>query len=103
MVAYNVTINVHDSVQEEWVKWMKKTHLPQVMATGMFTSYAMFKLLTRQDDEEGTTFVIQYFCNEISDYERYKTEFAPALQQETQKLFAGKFHAFRTLMERVED
>jgi hypothetical protein len=101
MIAYNVTINVHDSIQENWVKWMKETHLPQVMATGMFTSHAMFKLLSRQEDEEGTTYVIQYFANSEADYERYKNEFAPALQAETQKLFAGKFHAFRTLMERV--
>ena len=101
MIVYNVTINVHDEVHQEWLKWMKEIHLPQVMDTGMFTSYAMHKLLTRQEDEDGITFCIQYTCPSMAEYERYSNEFAPALQAETQKLFGGKYIAFRTLMEEV--
>lgn len=101
MIVYNVTINVHDEVQEEYVKWMKEIHLPHVMATGMFLNYSMYQLLTRQEDEEGTTFCIQYQCASMEDYERYATEFAPALKEETNKKFPGKFYAFRSIMEAI--
>lgn len=101
MIVYNVTINVHDDISDAWVKWMKEVHLPKVMATGMFTSHAIYKLLTRQEDEDGTTYCIQYFCHSMDDYEKYKKEFAPALQAETNEKFAGKFFAFRSIMELI--
>ncbi|MCX6190145.1 MAG: DUF4286 family protein [Bacteroidetes bacterium] len=102
MIVYNVTINVHDEVCDDWLKWMKETHLPQVMATDMFEKYTLFKLLTRQEEEEGSTFVIQYACSTMEKYDHYMKEFAPALREETNKKFAGKFFAFRSLMELVQ-
>lgn len=101
MIIYNVTINVEDEVQQEWVSWMKETHIPQVMETGFFTEFRFSKLLTRQHDETGTTYVIQYLCRNMNDYDQYQADHAPALQQETQKLFGGKFVAFRSIMETV--
>ncbi len=101
MIIYNITLNIDDSVHDNWLIWMQKTHIPDVMNTGMFTSYSFAKLLTRQDDETGTTYVIQYQADTMGDYEKYQAEFAPALQAETRKYFDGKFVAFRTLMETV--
>ncbi len=101
MIIYNVTINIEDDVHEKWVEWMKQIHIPAVLATGMFTEHTFAKLLTRQPDETGTTYVVQYFCESHEKYDRYQQEFAPVLQAETQKLFNGKFVAFRSLMEAV--
>lgn len=102
MIIYNVTINVEDEVGAEWLNWMQKTHIPQVMQTGLFTEYRFSKLLTRQPDETGTTYVIQYLAKTMEDYETYQALHAPALQAETRKKYEGKFVAFRTLMERVD-
>ena len=101
MIIYNVTINVEDDAHREWLAWMKETHIPDVMRTGLFLDHNFSKLLTRQDDETGATYVIQYLCESMEHYEKYQAEFAPALQGETQKKFGGKFVAFRTLMEKV--
>jgi hypothetical protein len=102
MIIYNVTLNIEDDAHDAWLKWMKETHIPMVMETGMFVEYTFSKLLSRQEDETGSTYVIQYMANTMDDYEKYQAEFAPALQAETRKYFDGKFVAFRTLMERVE-
>jgi hypothetical protein len=101
MIVYNVTINIEDDVHDAWLKWMKEVHIPQVMEIGLFVEYTISKLLSRQEDEAGTTYVIQYLANTMADYERYQAEFAPAMQAETRKYFDGKFVAFRSLMERV--
>ncbi len=101
MIIYNVTINIEDDAHDAWLSWMKETHIPQVMQTGMFVDYSFSKLLDRQDDETGTTYVIQYLANTMADYETYQAEYAPGLQAETRKYFDGKFVAFRTLIERV--
>ena len=101
MIIYNVTINVEDDAHQEWLVWMKETHVPEVMRTGLFLDHNFSKLLTRQDDETGATYVIQYLCESMEQYEKYQADFAPELQAETQKKFGGKFVAFRTLMEKV--
>lgn len=101
MIIYNVTINIEDDVHDRWLAWMKDTHIPQVMGTGLFIEHSFSKLLNRQEDETGTTYVIQYIAVNMEQYNRYQAEFAPALQAETRKHFEGKFVAFRTLMEKM--
>jgi hypothetical protein len=101
MIIYNVTINIEDDARNAWLVWMKETHIPEVMQIGLFVDYTFSKLLDRQEDETGTTYVIQYMANTMADYEKYQAEYAPAMQAETRKYFDGKFVAFRTLMERV--
>ncbi len=45
MFLYNVTITIDLDVHEDWVRWMRETHIPEVMATGMFVSNRMSRLL----------------------------------------------------------
>jgi hypothetical protein len=101
MIVYNVTINLDESIHEDWVKWMKEKHLNDVMETGMFTNYKFLKLLSKHEDELGETYAIQYFAPTMEHYERYQAEFAPALQKDGRDLFGDKFHAFRTLLEEM--
>ncbi len=99
MIIYNVTINVEDNIHEAWLEWMLQHHIPDVMATNMFLGYKIMRIISRQEDETGQTYAIQYHTESIDKYNQYQQEFAPALQADTQKKFGGKFVAFRTLLE----
>ena len=98
MIIYNVTINIDAEVHDEWLRWMKEEHIPRVMATGAFLENRICRVL---GDDEGITYAIQYACTDMPTYERYRTEHAPRLQAETQQRYAGRFAAFRTLLEVV--
>ncbi len=99
MILYNVTVNIEDDVHEKWLSWMKSEHLPMVMGTGKFKTYSMYKIVTKQEGETGETYSIQYLAESMDDLLDYQQNHGPALQAETQKHFAGKFVAFRTLLE----
>ncbi|MFI5141942.1 MAG: DUF4286 family protein [Bacteroidia bacterium] len=101
MILYNVTINVDDDSHDAWLNWMVKEHIPQVIDTGLFQSYRMFKVLSRFDDETGTTYSIQYFLKNMGDFELYQAIYAPALRQQTLDLFGDRFTAFRTVLEEI--
>jgi hypothetical protein len=101
MIIYSVTINIDDDIHEEWLRWMKDEHIPDVMATGLMHGYRMMRLLTRQEDETGVTYNIQYSLGSIEDFNTYQEEFAPALQQKTALKFVGRYVAWRTLLEEV--
>ena len=99
MIIYNVTVNIDHDVHDDWLWWMQEVHIPEVMKTGLFLESRFSRILAEEDG--GKSYSIQYLCPDMQTYERYRDEFAHALQQEHTAKFAGKFVAFRTLL-RVE-
>lgn len=99
-VIYNVTINIDHSAVDEWLEWMQQVHIPDVMKTGMFESHRILRLIG-DEDSGGVTFALQYTATDMQHYDRYRTEFAPALQAEHTAKFKDLFVAFRTLLEVV--
>ena len=88
-------------MHDEWLHWMKNTHIPEVLATGLFQGYKMFRVLTTQAEETGTTYATQYYLESIEKYREYLQNFAPALQKGHNDKYKDKFAAFRTLLEEV--
>lgn len=100
MILYNVTVGIDKEVEMEWLNWMIKEHIPNVMATGMFIQYKIYKVLTQ--DEENISYSIQYFAEELSKVEKYLNEFAPSLIQEHNERFKNRHAAFRTLLQSID-
>jgi hypothetical protein len=89
------------ALAEEWLEWMNEVHIPEVMATGCFREVGILKVLTNAADDEGVNYSIQYRAQSLADYERYRDQFAPALQQETRARYGEQILAFRTLLEEI--
>jgi hypothetical protein len=100
VIIYNVTINVNDSIHLEWLQWMKKEHIPDMLKTGLFTGFRMSRLL--EVDDDGVTYSIQYYVRNMNEYNIYKKEYAAKFQQDALNKFKEGFSAFRTIMEVVE-
>jgi len=98
MILYNVTVKIELDANDEWVQWMKAEHIPDVLKTGLFVDNRFCRLLSVPEDD-GITYSIQYVLKDMATYEKYQSEFAPALQKETQEKFKDKFVSFRTIME----
>ncbi len=97
MILYNVTVNIDDSVHDEWLGWMKRKHIPDVMDTGLFIENKICRVLG--DDPSGTTYSIQYLCSSMTVFNEYQNNFATDLQKEHSDKYEGKYVAFRTLLE----
>lgn len=100
MLLYNVTLIIEDEVANNWLFWMKETHIPQVMATGKFVSYRLLKV--KDSPNEGVTFCVQYMAQDLATYTDYQENFASALQADVQSKFDNKFVSFSTLMELID-
>ena len=101
MILYNVTVNIENEVHDDWIKWMKEVHIPDVMKTGYFLENKICKVLSRQEDETGHTYAIQYTCESMAKLDEYQENCAPELQKDHTERYEGKFVAFRTLLEVV--
>ena len=81
MIIYNVTVNIDETVHQEWLDWMNTKHITQVMNTGLFTAAKMSKVLV-EEQMGGLTYSIQYTCESIKKVDEYKAKFAAELQEE---------------------
>ena len=101
MIIYNVTIKVRLSIADEWLRWLKGTHIPEVMETGCFTSHKIVRLL-ETDDSEGPTYAIQYSAESKALYNLYIEKFAGEMRRRSFEKWGDQFIAFRSVMQIVD-
>jgi phosphoribosylamine-glycine ligase len=102
MIIYNITINIHESVHDQWMRWMQEKHINDVLATGKFSSARMVKVLV-EEEMGGITYSLQFITDNKETLQRYYEEDAPQLREEGQQLFGDKMLAFRTELELISE
>ncbi|WP_242092515.1 DUF4286 family protein [Aestuariivivens sediminicola] len=100
-IIYNVTVNVDDTVHDEWLLWIKE-HIHQVLATGKFDRATLSRVLV-EEDMGGITYSIQYRSYSRATLEAYYNEDADQLRAEGYKRFSDKMVAFRTELEVIDE
>ena len=98
MIVYNITTKVHSSIDASWLQWQREEHIPEIMATGLFTDYKCFRLL-EQDDSEGNTYAVQYTAAAAENYHAYMQSFAPLLRKKALEKWGDRIISFRSLLE----
>lgn len=101
MIVYNITNKVRWDILEAWLEWQMEEQIPAMLATGLFDSHRLYRLL-EQDEDEGPTFVIQYVTSSIERYRHFTEEYGEVFQQAGWQKWGDGFIAFRTLMESME-
>jgi hypothetical protein len=99
MIVYNVTVAVDKAIEEDWLRWMKTIHIPDVLRSGKFTHHKIYRVLSQE--KETTSYAVQFFIRSMDELQHYLTHHAPALRQESQQKFGERQVAFRTLLEEV--
>jgi hypothetical protein len=98
MIIYNVTVGVDKSIEAEWLIWMRDSHIPKVMKTGMFVGQRVLKVLTH-DDPGSSSYAVQYTALSMEKLEEYLDRFAPTLRQEVQDKFGDRQMSYLTILE----
>ncbi len=101
MIVYNLSMKVDPVIEKEWITWQQEEHIPEILATGLFTEHKFFRLL-EQDESDGITYVIQYFAPSLENYKLYIEKFAPMLRKKAIEKWNDQFIVFRTVMKIVQ-
>lgn len=100
MIVYNTTIKIDFEIEKEWLQWQKHVHIPDVMATGIFTEHKFFRLI-EEDQTDGITYVIQYFTDSFRHYKKYIDEFLPSIHKKAFAKWGNQCINFSSVMEIV--
>jgi uncharacterized protein YktA (UPF0223 family) len=101
MIIYSVTIYIQNDVEKEWLEWMKNIHINDIIKTGHFNSYKIYKLIVPAHSPDETAYCIQYDCKSMNDYKLYQEKHASRLQREHTVKFQNKVKAARAVMEEI--
>lgn len=102
MIIYNVTVNIDDSVHDQWLLWMTEKHIPEILSTGKFIRATLVKVLI-VEEMGGSTYSAQYFAESAEKLEAYYEEDAPRFREQGARLFGDKMLAFRTELEVLKE
>jgi hypothetical protein len=100
MIVYNVTVKVEHSIDKEWIEWIKGEHAAEVIATGCFDSYGLYKVMV-DDERDGNTYSVQYHTTDLNRYMEYIHKFANVMRSKGQEKWGDKFVAFRTILKKI--
>jgi Domain of unknown function (DUF4286) len=102
MILYNITSNIHESIEDKWLFWMKETHIPEMLGTGKFTAAKLLKVLV-EEEMGGVTYAVQYTANNKADLAQYHIENESVMQQKVVSLFGDKVLSFQTELEVITE
>jgi len=94
MYIYNITTNVSEEIQKEWLLWMHETFIPAMLDTKKFTQAIMTEVQI-EEDMGGVTYSTQYFAENKEMLARFGKEDQIDLYKKHSK-FKGQYVEFST-------
>ena len=100
MLLYNTTYSIELGNEEDFLAWMKETHLPEVMATELPLEHKMLQLLTEVDNG-AATFSVQYIFNNPRKLETFRNTYLDSFKEKIDDRYRGKYVFFESLLKKV--
>jgi hypothetical protein len=100
MMLYNETIGVDKEFETPMISWIKSYYIPEVLKTGLFVEFKIYKVLT-QEEENTVSYSVQFFSYSINEILDFINNHSKKLVEEQQMNFKDKHITFRTLLEEV--
>jgi hypothetical protein len=94
MIAYEVTVEVDESLVERYLEFMRTRHIPRILATGCFSHAEL-------DRASETRFRQRFLAATLADLERYLERHAPALRAEFARHFSEGTRLTREIWEEL--
>lgn len=100
MFIYNITFNVEEDIEKDWLHWMKDVHIPEILASDKFVGHRILRIIDVQA-ETGVSYAVQFEAKSLKNIQHYVSRHAPDLQKKTYDRYGQKIVAFRTVMEEM--
>jgi hypothetical protein len=101
MILYNITFNIEQAIQKEWLSWIRENYFSYVLGTDLFFDVKLFRLLNETENPD-LTYSVQFFTDSLDKAEIYLEKYAPYIVEKHNEAFKYKHVSFMTLLESVE-
>ncbi|MCM2301141.1 MAG: DUF4286 family protein [Flavobacteriaceae bacterium] len=94
MFIYNITFNIEETIQQEWLAWMNQ-FFEENVSFGNFNSANIHQVMI-QEEMGGVTFAVQFNMPTKEILEQFQLKELTLLQTQLQQKFNGKYVFFHT-------
>ena len=101
MIIYNVTLSINPTLEQEVISWLQEEHIPEVMETGLFLDYNIFKVIENPVERTHNSYAVQYSLKTWEDFAEYSDKHADRLKDITKAKYGENVLAFRTFLEKL--
>ncbi|WP_106829543.1 DUF4286 family protein [Parabacteroides pacaensis] len=101
MIIYNTTFHIEKEVLAECVDFLKKTYIPQAIASGFLMNPKMYRVVS-SEDEGGESFSIQFSVKNTETLDYWMGKEGKACHRSLLERFGEKIIGFSTLLEEVD-
>lgn len=96
MYIYNITFNIEESVQKEWLTWMYQ-FIEKTIVVGNFTSANIHQVMI-QEEMGGVTYAVQFQLPSKETLAQFQQQDLAELQKQLRQLFDSKTVFFSTTL-----
>lgn len=100
MVIYNITYSVPIHKEKDWLLWMQKIHIPEIMEHGCYLKYQLVQLL-EVHDEDSTAFAVQFYAESKEKHMEFIAQHQAAFKHKSSREWGEQVLSFGTLMQIV--
>ena len=100
MIVYNVTTKVDNSIQDDWLNWLKEEYIPAMIGTGCFSKAIILEIL-EIDKSDGATYALQYHADSKALYNRYIEKYSREMAEKAHHKWGDRLLTFPTVMQIV--
>lgn len=98
MVVFNITMNVDEQIEKDFVLFVKETWIPMLVNEPLFSDARVCKVLV-EEEMGGKTFSLQLNASSLPELEAFEMNRFPIVYQVLHEKFMNKFVIFTTKME----
>lgn len=102
MVIYVVNTTFKKELREEWIKWMKEVHIPNVLNTGYFSGAEIFSVILPAKSGDEVSCSVHYKSDTYEKFMSYTVKEAKRLRKEVEEKFGSSLIIDRQLLESFE-
>lgn len=102
MYLYNITYNISEEVHEEWLRWMREIHIPEVVKEAQFSGAKLIHVLI-DEDMGGITYSVQYQMVDKYILDNFIKDKAQNFIAEMNKKFLNHYVSFSTELRVVDE
>ena len=101
MLIYNTTFHVEDELATDFLIYIKKMVVPQIVQCGLLMNPLLSKVLTEQEGQEGCCFALQFSVKNYDTFEYWFEKQGEALLQKLQTDFKNRVLFFSTFLDEI--
>ena len=101
MIIYSVTTALEEAIEDQWVEFMKTSHISLIMETGCFKDYRFVRVIPGQGVD--ISYNLQLRCESHAQLTEFRSKHELMLEKIVQLNFEGKYASFQSVLEQVTE